>query len=108
MDENIENIDTQIKKLKEKKKELKNDKLNKKIKDKIENKQVNYNSNKLIRVSNNFDKEITNVQNKRIEIGMDETFVSKPKITDLIIKHNHWFKLKDDIINFNFEEEVKC
>ena len=58
--------------------------------------------NKIIRVSEDFDSEIENIQDKRIEKGLDEEKTSKPKISDLIRKHKLWNQLKEDVINFDF------
>lgn len=115
MDEEINQIknqskqlDEQIKQLKERKKELSEKIKFKKMEKKVKGKNGNH-VNQLIRVSKNFDNEIVDAQNKRLEYGRDENVVSKPKITELIIRHQSWRGIKDDIINFNFEEEsTRC
>jgi hypothetical protein len=61
--------------------------------------------NKIIRVSEKFNKEMEDIQKKRIENGFDEEKVSKPKVSDLIRKHKFWPKLKQDLINFSFSLE---
>lgn len=63
--------------------------------------------NKIIRVSEKFNEEIEDIQEKRIENGFEEEKLSKPKISDLIRKHNDWSKVKQDLINFNFALEEK-
>lgn len=114
MDNNIIDLQIEYKKieeginiLKKRKQELTN-----KIKlQKMEKKKNNKNGgkvNQLIRVSKNFNDEIIDILNKRIEYGRDESLTSKPKITELIVKHNFWGDVKEDLINFNFEEKIKC
>ena len=61
--------------------------------------------NKIIRVSEDYDSEIEGIQEKRIEKGVDEKKISKPKISDLIINHKRWDEIKEDIINFNLSLE---
>lgn len=90
-----------IKDKKERKEEIKE--INKKIKiirnnKKIKSPQVN----ELIRVSKKFNEELEDVQQRRIDIGFDEMKTSKPKLTDLVVKHKFWNNVKDDMINFNF------
>ena len=100
MDQQIESINKKIKELKDKKQSLQ-------IEEKENNKVNGNHVNKLIRVSTNFDNTLINIQNKRVEYGKDNKFVSKPKITELIIKHRLWNNMKNDLISFNFEEEEK-
>jgi hypothetical protein len=52
------------------------------------------NHNKIIRVSKKFDEEISEIANKKS--------ISKPKVTDLIVKHKTWVQIKEDIFNFVF------
>ncbi len=61
--------------------------------------------NKIIRVSEDFDSELEDIQDKRIEKGLDERKISKPRISDLLRKHELWNKIKEDLINFNFNIE---
>ena len=61
--------------------------------------------NKIIRVSEKFNKEIEDIQKKRVENGVDKKEISKPGISDLIITHNSWNEMKQNIIKFNFELE---
>jgi hypothetical protein len=58
--------------------------------------------NELIRVSKKFNEELENIQKKRIDIGLDEKETSKPKLTDLIVKHKSWSNIKEDMVKFNF------
>lgn len=93
-----EEIKTKIIELKKKKKEI--DIEIRKLEQKSKNK--NGSSNTLIRVANKFKTEIEDIQEKRIELGLDDEPISKPKITELLIKHKLWpDNIKSDIINFN-------
>ncbi len=64
-------------------------------------------ANKLIRVSNKFDEELDKIQEERIDTGVDETKTSKPKLTGLIVKHNFWSKVKEDLVMFKFPKMNK-
>ena len=98
--EEIDEIDKEIINLKNKKKMLK-DKEKKKDNGRVRAKSdTNGKANSLIRVGNNFAKKMDFINDKREEKGFDK--LSKPKITELIIKHkSHWRKMEQDIINFN-------
>lgn len=98
-------INNQMKELKEKKleviKKLKKEKtLNKKNKN-----QYNNSPNVLTRISTKFDLKINEINEKREEIGFDR--LSKPKITELIVRHDFFPKIENDLINFNTELEEK-
>ena len=94
----------EIKKMKARKleieKRIKNKKNVKKEKSKNDS-----STNKLIRVSAKFDKNIDIINDKREENGFDRLF--KPKITDLIVRHDQWIIIKKDIINFKVDKEEK-
>ena len=102
-EENIEEINNRIEKLKQEKEQMKNNIKTNKAKERKElriKKNGNGKANKLIRVSHSFANAITNINNKREEKGFDE--LSGPKITDLITRHQkNWKKIEGDIINFN-------
>ena len=85
-------IDEQIKKLK-----LKNMKENTK----------RNSVNKLIRVSREFDNEIVEIINQRSKLKKDKSKISKPAVTNLIIKHKFWRRIKLDLLNFVFERKPK-
>ncbi len=97
-------LDDEMKKMKARKleieKRIKNKKNVKKEKSKNDSP-----ANKLIRVSTKFDKNIDIINDKREENGFDRLF--KPKITDLIVRHDHWRTIKEDIINFDVDKEEK-
>jgi len=62
-------------------------------------------ANVLIRVSKEFDYDLEDIITGRIKIRKDVKAISKSKLTNLIMKHKNWGEIKDDCINFNFEEE---
>lgn len=56
-----------------------------------------------IRVSKNFDKELNDINEIREKNG--DFKMSKPKITNLIIKHKYfWKKMKEDLINYEINK----
>lgn len=57
--------------------------------------------NILVRISTRFNQEIDEIIQKRREN------ISKPKTTELIIRHKLWNKIKEDLMNFDLEEEEK-
>ena len=89
--------------------ELKNQKkeIDEKMKDlrleKMENNSKNHSSNSLIRVSNNFDNEVVDIIKERNAEKKDK--MSKPEVTNLIVKHNLWSKIKLDILNFVYDKK---
>ena len=55
------------------------------------------------RFSRNFNRELENMNIEREKNGLDS--LSKPKMTDLIVKHKHnWFPIRADIIKFKNEK----
>ena len=67
----------------------------------IERKINRYNNspNLLQRVSTKFGCEIEKINDSRIENGFGE--LSNPKITELIVRHKLFSKIKEDIIHFD-------
>lgn len=92
-----------------KKKELKEKMKKEKIeiqKTKIQNKiQYGNSANVLQRISTRFDLKIDEINGKREETGFDK--LSKPKITELIVRHKSFSVIEKDLIQFNpnLEEE---
>lgn len=97
--EDVEKIDI----LKQRKKEI-----DLEIK-KIQNKRKNGNNdpNIHIRVSCKFNNEIEDIIRKRIEQGKDDDILSRPRITELIVRHKSFPQIKQDIIDFDIEVEKK-
>ncbi len=103
MDE-IENVNQQISKLKDKKKNMiQEKKINKNNhrKEKIKNGKTN--SNILRRMSMSFYEKFLYANDKREEMGFEK--LSLPEYTNLIVKHQGWTSIISDIIHFNKEIE---
>ena len=78
----------------------------KKMEDKKNRKnRKNSKANLLIRVSTDFNQDLETIIKERVKIRKDSKIISKPKLTSLIRKHKKWGEIRNDCINFNFEEE---
>lgn len=100
-------IDSRIKDLKEKKVEIIEKLKQEKRVTKQNRNQHNDSPNVLKRISTKFDSRINEINDKREEAGLDG--LSKPKITELIVRHKSFPIIEKDIIDFNpnLEEEGK-
>ncbi len=109
-------MDDEIKKLNEKRTLLLNklDEIRKEkigVEEEIKNKKViekekpksNNHGSKLIRVHQKFDDKMEDINNKREEKGLDK--LSKPKITELIIRHKQWKSIESGFVNFDINAE---
>lgn len=105
MNDNLISIKSEKEELKKKLGDIENKE--KRMKEEIKKNGNNGCANKLIRVSNEFDDELDKIQEERIGAGVDETKTSKPKITGLIVKHNLWTRIKEDLIMFKFPKMNK-
>ncbi len=56
------------------------------------------------RIGENFSKEIEEIKDERLKRGIDKKRKSTRKLTNLIIKHNNWEKIKEDTILINLKE----
>ena len=52
----------------------------------------------LTRIGEDFSKEIEDIKKKRLEFGIDKKRKSTRRLTNLIIKHDDWKKIKGDTI----------
>lgn len=97
---------SEINDLIKKKKEIEKQIQIKKIEEK-HNKKSNSKSkaNVLARISKEFNYELDEIINGRLKIRKEVRAISKPKLTNLIMKHKNWGEIKNDCIHFNFEEE---
>ena len=102
----MEHKEKSIEKLKEEKKEIIKEIVQKERKEKRDNNIEK--GNKILRVSNSFNSELESIQLDRVEKNMEEYPISKPKITDLIIKHKNWGQIKEDCKNFIFQKNKKA
>ncbi len=91
----IEDIDGQIRILKERKNELKTI---------IKGKKGSNQSNILRRMSTKFFHQMDVIDKNRESFGFDP--LSLPEKTELVIKHKSWDIIKQDITHFNKEIEV--
>ena len=57
------------------------------------------------RIGEHFSKEIEDIKEQRLERGIDKNRKSTRKLTNLLIKHRDWKKIKEDTININLENE---
>lgn len=96
--ENIEDIEKKINDLKKQKAVIRRKKRVERESKKNLGKN-SHNSNTTIRVSLIFDEKINNINEKREVSGFES--LSKPKITDLIVKHKLFQKIENDLINYN-------
>jgi len=95
-------LDDLIKKKKEIEKKIQVKKIEKKHNKKNNSKSK---ANALIRVSKEFNYCLEEIIDGRVKIRKYLRAISKPKLTNLIMKHKNWGEIKNDCINFNFEEE---
>ena len=58
---------------------------------------------KLVRVGEEFNKEIEFIKNKRLELGIDKVKKSTKILTNILIEHDIWNRMKEDIINLKIE-----
>ena len=56
------------------------------------------------RIGKNFIRELNDVNKKRIEHGFDNKKLSIRLITEIIIRHNLWLQIKNDLIRLNLGE----
>lgn len=57
------------------------------------------------RIGEKFSEEIEEIKDKRLEEGIDKKRKSTRVLTNLIIKHRDWKKIKQDTIKENLENE---
>ena len=101
-EERISEIENRLEQLKNEKQRLRKKIKIKKNKEKRRLRLNNDKSSDLIRVSTDFIKAIDYINNQREENGFDA--LSKPKITQLIVRHKFcWSKIQEDISRFNSE-----
>lgn len=61
--------------------------------------------NKTARVGDDFNREIEEIKKARVDSGLDKKKKSTKILTNLIIKHRDWTKIKKDTIKINLEKE---
>jgi len=61
--------------------------------------------NKTARIGENFSKELEEIKDERLNRGIDTKRKSTRRLTDLIIKHTGFKKIKEDTIEINLERK---
>ncbi len=60
---------------------------------------------KVRRIGEGFHKELEEIKNARKKSGIDKKKkLANGKITNMIPKHKHWPKIREDLINYEFKE----
>lgn len=62
------------------------------------------NKNHTVRVGDNFHKEIEDIKQERLDNGTDQKKKSTRVLTDLLVRHNFWNKIKKEMIEHEFTE----
>jgi len=57
------------------------------------------------RIGENFSKEIEEIKEERLKRGIDKKRKSTRRLTNLLIKHDNWEKIKEDTILINLSED---
>ena len=57
------------------------------------------------RIGGDFDNELTEIKKERVNRKIDKKKKSTRRLTNLIVKHDDWPKMKEDLINKNLEEK---
>jgi len=55
-------------------------------------------NNHTARIGKLFSKEIEKIKDERLKLGIDKKRKSTRRLTDLIVKHESWEKIKSDTI----------
>lgn len=59
----------------------------------------NKSGNVTARIGMEFDKELSEIKDERLELGIDKKRKSTRRLTDLIPLHKNWKKIKEDMVN---------
>lgn len=62
-------------------------------------------TNKTARIGEDFNREIEDIKKARIELGIDKKKKSTKTLTNLLIKHKNWDKIRKDTIELNLEDK---
>lgn len=57
------------------------------------------------RIGEAFSKELEEIKEKRLESGIDKKRKSTRRLTNTIVKHRDWKKIKQDTIEVKLENE---
>lgn len=61
--------------------------------------------NHTVRIGNNFHKEIENIQEERLDSGIDKKKKSMRVLSNLLVRHKLWNKIKQEMIEVNLNDE---
>lgn len=59
------------------------------------------------RIGIEFQRELEDIKDKRIAMGLDKRRVSTNILTNIMTKHSDWARIKEDTINLDLSKEVK-
>lgn len=62
-------------------------------------------TNKTARIGEDFNREIEEIKKERVNLGIDKKKKSTKTLTNLIIKHKGWNKIRKDTIEINLENK---
>lgn len=67
--------------------------------------QIQNSKNITSRIGSHFSKEIEEIKDIRLKKGIDKKRKSTRKLTNLIVRHRAWERIKEDTIEVNLENE---
>jgi len=56
------------------------------------------------RIGEEFSKELEDIKKERVDRGIDKKKKSTRRLTNLMVKHKHFQKIKEDTIEINLED----
>lgn len=56
------------------------------------------------RIGENFSRELEEIKKERVDRGIDKKKKSTRRLTNLMVKHKHFKKIKEDTIEINLED----
>lgn len=61
--------------------------------------------NKTARIGEDFSNELESIKDERLELKIDKKRKSTKRLTNLIVKHKNWKKIKENLIQVNLEKK---
>ena len=62
-------------------------------------------TNKTARIGEDFNREIEEIKKERVDSGIDKKKKSTKILTNLLIKHKGWAKIRKDTIELNLDNQ---
>ena len=56
------------------------------------------------RIGEDFSRELEDIKKERVDRGIDKKKKSTRRLTNLMVKHKHFQKIKEDTIEINLED----